>query len=379
MTSGKKKKSASELLVAGLSAINATGIDRVTVTEVTDISGVSRPTFYTYFGDVNGYFAEMWLHYGLAWLDYQMGVPIPESLELGDAGQAQEFDSAMLEIFVAARRIPELREVVEPDLLAWWQKRTNSVATELNLAWKMAVIIGQKMSSAVSKKSELGLAYLGAFNVPENWDEQPAFASLRGTPLVEFELSPLEVNQSDVESSLAAAAVAVIAASGVAHASLTRVARKARLSTGSVYPRFKNVDVLIEKSFSRVMEQLINANIELAKEKGRSLESYGTFVNAGLLPRRKVWRNFRSEMHLEALHNESVAKVMAPAFTATAKQLQEDIARQHVHPSMAEAASWLMHDQAIGNAILFGLLPRIGELDHRVMLLQLKEHLRTLA
>jgi hypothetical protein len=46
---------------------------------------------------------------------------------------------------------------------------------------------------------------------------------------------------------------------------------------------------------------------------------------------------------------------------------------------MAEAASWLMHDQAIGNAILFGLLPRIGELDHRVMLLQLKEHLRTLA
>jgi hypothetical protein len=67
---------------------------------------------------------------------------------------------------------------------------------------------------------------------------------------------------------------------------------------------------------------------------------------------------------------------MAPAFTATAQQLQSDIVRDHVPAELAEAASWLMHDQAIGISVLFGLLPRIADLDHRVMLLNLNKHLQ---
>ena len=373
----KPKRSASELLRAGLDGIDRAGIDRMTVTDVTDISGVSRPTFYTYFGDVKGFFAEMWLHYGIAWLDYQLGGEIPAEFELKTANEKTLFDRAILEIFVAARRIPEVREVVEPDLLEWWKGRTSLKSSEeLNLSWKLAVILGEKLSASVSSKSKLGLAYLETFDVPEHWETSDEFASLIGTPKVDFELSPLTIEDADVESHLTSAAVSVIAASGVANASLTRVARRARLSTGAVYPRFKNIEILIESSFSKVMESLIRANIELAKTKGRSLESYGTFVNAGLLPGRKIWRNFRTEMHLEAMHNRDVARILAPAFAATAQQLQSDIARVHVPAQMDEAASWLMHDQAIGISVLFGLLPRIGELDHRVMLLNLNKHLR---
>jgi AcrR family transcriptional regulator len=349
----------------------------VTVTDVTAISGVSRPTFYTYFGDINGYFAEMWLHYGLAWLGYQIGDEVPAELGLKTVDEFDHFDQALLEIFVAARRIPELREVVEPDLEAWWHKRTELKSSEeLNLSWKMAVILGEKLSRKVSKKSSMALGFLHTFDVSEDWDRDPLFAGLLGTPKAEFELSPLDLGNSSVETQLSAAAVAVIAGAGVANASVTRVARRARLSTGSVYPRFKNIEVLIEKSFARVMETLISANIELAKSRGRSMESYGQFVNAGLLPGRKIWRNFRSEMHLAALHSPEIASIMAPAFTATAQQLQSDIARDHVPAELAEAASWLMHDQAIGISVLFGLLPRIANLDHRVMLLNLNKHLQ---
>jgi AcrR family transcriptional regulator len=376
MAGAKKKKSASELLTAGLTAIANSGIDRVTVTDVTEISQVSRPTFYTYYGDIHGYFAEMWLHFGVDWLNVQVGKPLPESIGISGELAVQEFDQAILEIFVAARRIPELREVVEPDLEAWWKNQTaNETAKELNLSWKLAVILGQKLSSNVSKKSELALAFLYAFDVSDDWQKDPRFAELLSTPKTEFELSPLDLGENDVESHLSAAAVAVVAASGVANASMTRVARRARLSTGSVYPRFKNVETLIERSFAKVMERLIAANIQLAKSRGRSLESYGTFVNAGLLPGRKIWRNFRSEMHLEAMHSKEIAQLMAPAFTATAQQLQADIVREHVPDHLAEAASWLMHDQAIGISVLFGLLPRIGDLDHRVMLLNLNKHL----
>jgi hypothetical protein len=75
------------------------------------------------------------------------------------------------------------------------------------------------------------------------------------------------------------------------------------------------------------------------------------------------------------MHSKEIAQLMAPAFTATAQQLQADIVREHVPDHLAEAASWLMHDQAIGISVLFGLLPRIGDLDHRVMLLNLNKHL----
>ena len=377
MANKKKAQSSTELLVSGLSAITNSGIDNVTVTDVTVISGVSRPTFYTYFGDINGYFAEMWLHYGLAWLGYQLGEDVPAELGLETVEDVDHFDQALLEIFVAARRIPELREVVEPDLEAWWHKRTELKSShELNLSWKLAVILGEKLSRKVSKKSSMALGFLHTFDVSEDWEQDSLFAGLLGTPKVEFELSPLDLGTSSVETQLSAAAVGVIAGAGVANASVTRVARRARLSTGSVYPRFKNIEVLIEKSFARVMETLISANIELAKSRGRSMESYGQFVNAGLLPGRKIWRNFRSEMHLAALHSPAIASIMAPAFTATAQQLQSDIARDHVPAELAEAASWLMHDQAIGISVLFGLLPRIADLDHRVMLLNLNKHLQ---
>ena len=375
----RKKKSAGELLGAGFSAITSVGVDKLTVTELTQISGVSRPTFYTYFGDVNGYLAEMWLHYGMAWLNFQLGEKLPDELKLTET-EVDTFDLAMLEIFVAARRIPEVREVIEPDLQNWWKLQTeHKSARELNLSWKFAVIIGAKLSRAVSMKSKLALPFVETFDLEDDWESSPRFAKLKGTQKVEFELSGLEVTGEDLESHLTAAAISIIASSGAANASITRVARRARVSTGSVYPRFKNIDVLIESSFDKVMQKLIAANIELAKAKGRSLESYGTFVNAGLLPGRKVWRNYRSEMHLEAIHNPRVAELMNLAFTKTSEQLRVDIAKVHVPSSLAEAAAWLMHDQALGISVLFGLLPRIGDLDHRVMLLHLEKHLRKAA
>lgn len=376
--SGKtKKKSASELLLAGITAIAESGIDKVTVSELTEISGVSRPTFYTYFGDIHGFFAEMWLHYGITWLNHQVGKGNLVALGIAGEVESRNFDDALLEIFVAARRIPELREVVEPDIAKWWQEQTaQKSGRELNLAWTLSVIIGEKLSRTVSKKASMALAFLHTFDIEDHWETNPRFADLKDTPKTSIELAPLDLEGETVESSLAAAAVAVIAGAGVASASLTRVARRARLSTGSVYPRFKNIEILIENSFARVMENLINANIQLAKRHGRTLESYGQFVNAGLLPGRKLWRNFRSEMHLNALHNQEIARIMAPAFTATAQQLQADIAREHVPEELAEAASWMMHDQAIGISVLYALLPRIAELDHRVMLLNLNKHLQ---
>jgi AcrR family transcriptional regulator len=99
--SGKTKKRASfdELLLSGISAVAAKGVDHTNVSDVAAISGVSRPTFYTYFGDMNGFYAEVWLRYGREWLDAQLD----ENPNL-----AEDIDQAVLEIFAVARRVPEV-------------------------------------------------------------------------------------------------------------------------------------------------------------------------------------------------------------------------------------------------------------------------------
>jgi hypothetical protein len=133
---------------------------------------------------------------------------------------------------------------------------------------------------------------------------------------------------------------------------------------------------MVETSFDRVMERLIMANIERAKMQGRTLANYGSFVTSGFLPGRKTWRNFRNEMHLAAMHNPQIAKILAPAFEAASQQLKAEVTRGFVPEDLGEQAAWLIHDHAIGSSVIHGLHPHIAELDHRVMLVHLAKYLQ---
>ncbi len=53
---------------AGIEAIAEKGIDNVTVQYVSEKAKSSRPTFYSYFGDINGFLAETWIFKAPMWL-----------------------------------------------------------------------------------------------------------------------------------------------------------------------------------------------------------------------------------------------------------------------------------------------------------------------
>ena len=360
--SGKTKKRASfdELLLSGIQAVAANGIDHTNVSDVATLSGVSRPTFYTYFGDMNGFYAEVWLRYGQEWLDAQVE---------GGLSLAPEIDQAVLEIFAACRRIPEVLEVVQPDFERWWQEQTlgNSIKAQ-QLVWRLGFRLGYKMSRFVSEKAELGTPILAFLNLPDDAMSLPFLAGLGKVSPEELPpVSGLTVTDDSVESSLTLATMEVIASSGVAAASMTRVARRARVSTGTVYPRFKNSETLIQTAFSEAISNIVGKNVAVVAERGLGIDQYALTVSAGYGESRKVWRNFRTEMHLEAAHNKELAKYMESGFEKPTKFLEESFITFGLPLTLATPIAWFLHAHAIGISMIYNVLPAVADLDYRIM------------
>ncbi|MCX6485500.1 MAG: TetR/AcrR family transcriptional regulator [Rhodoluna sp.] len=360
--SGKMKKRASfdELLLSGISAVAAKGVDHTNVSDVAATSGVSRPTFYTYFGDMNGFYAEVWLRYGRPWLDAQL---------VENADLSPEIDQALLEIFAVARRIPEVLEVVQPDFERWWQEQTAGEAIAAQrLVWKLGFTLGYKMSRHVTQKSDFGLAIVSFLNLP---DDAMSLPFLSGLGKVDPSLLPpmqgLTLDDDIVEASLTLATKEVIASSGVAAASMTRIARRARVSTGTVYPRFKNSETLIQSSFTKAIANIVGKNVAIVAERGLGIDEYALTVNAGYGPNRKTWRDFRTEMHVEAAHNPELAKFMESGFEAAAKFLEDSFLEFGIPRHLATPIAWFLHSHAIGISIIYNALPSVADIDYRIM------------
>ena len=364
----KKRASFDDLLVSGVQAIAEKGLDHVNVMDVTTRSQVSRPTFYTYFGDMNGFFAEIWLHYGREWLDAQLDAT---------ADLDPDTDLALLEIFAASRRIPELLEVVQPESQRWWdEKFDGDHAAKQNASWFLGARIGYKISKGVSAKGALGEALYPMLNVTAEELASPLMAGLGHPDKLPVPMSGIQYEDASVEDSLTHAAVEVIAKSGVAAASMTRIARRARVSTGSVYPRFKNSESLIQSSFQKAIRDIVSGNVAVIEAGGPGVDQYGQAVNTGFGAERETWRNYRIEMHLAAAHDSTLARFMEPGFEETATLLRDSAMRMSVGEREATALAWFMHVHAIGVSLLFNAIPEIGQLDYRIMARHLGNLLR---
>jgi AcrR family transcriptional regulator len=357
----KKRASFEELLLSGVSAIAARGIDHVSVSDVASLSGVSRPTFYTYFGDMNGFFAEIWLRYGREWLEAQVS---------NEAEISKELDQALLEIVAASRRMPEVFEVLQPDFQQWWESKTQGdLLKAQELVWDLGFLLGYKLASKVSEQSNLGLPLKALLKLPENVLSLQEMQDLGPTISPEI-LPPMEgltLQGDNVEDILTHAAIEVIATSGVAATSMTRIARRARVSTGSVYPRFKNADELIHRSFTTAITSIVGKNVEVVSQNGLGIDLYAMTVNAGYGENRRTWRTFRTEMHIEAAHNRELAKFMESGFEKATGFLRNSFVSFGAPEELANRVSWFLHSHAIGISIIHKFVPEISKQDNRIM------------
>jgi AcrR family transcriptional regulator len=358
----RRPHSLEAMLKAGVQAINESGVDRVSVSQIANLTGHTRPTFYSYFGDTNGLLAEIWLEWGPDWLlqieDFAHQWPT-----LGNDQKQLHF--ALCEILAVAHRSPEVREVVEPALAKWWQSHeADNDLAKMKLLWLLAERIGTTITAAVDTNalsaSFIEKALIGIGDAPT----QPAPPPIQGAlPLV----SNPRVADESIEKQLVQAAIDVIATSGVAAASMARIARKAQVSTGTIYPRFANLTDLVDESFELSVSKVIEQNFSLLTTSSFQADDFGGFVMAGLTKPRTNWRNFRIEIHLEGRLRAGLGERIRANLKESNQQVAQRLGQFPFPQLVAGPIPYLIHVVGIGFAILLNAGIDVNALDHRVL------------
>jgi AcrR family transcriptional regulator len=347
----------SEIRKAGIKAISQKGIDRISVSQICDLAKNTRPTFYSYFGNIDGLLADIWISESEAFLT-RLADP---SYEIMNTKLAVE-DRALVEIFAIAHRVPEVAEVVNRQVLSWWNLLTKGDDFKsLKFAWLIGERLGALLMLPVDPTVKtLALADKFLLSV-----DKVATIKTKMTADLLPPISDPKPKEQSVDELLLAATVNVIANSGVKAASMARIARYAQVTTGSVYPRFSNISSLVIESFEYAAKHVVTQNLANTRDGSFGPDEFGLFVTAGLLPRRKQWRNYRLEAHIEGRVNKSLAKRIQKSNAEVNAQVSVALKRYNIPDVVLEAATHLIHSIGIGFTLLFNAGVPLNELDHR--------------
>jgi AcrR family transcriptional regulator len=356
---------------AGISAINSSGIDRISVSLVCTVAESTRPTFYSYFGNVDGLLADIWLAECDEFLA-RLADPTYQVLNSKDAAK----DRALVEIMAISHRNAEVSEVVNRTMQSWWKALAgNDEFKNLKYSWVIGARLGLLMMFPVDSTVK---SLVISDQLLNSIDKVATIKNKVTTDLLPPISDPEPVEQG-VDQMLLAAAINVIANSGVAAASMARISRFAQVTTGSVYPRYSSIADLVLASFEFAAKHVVKQNLANTKDGSFGPDEFGLFVIAGLLPRRKQWRNYRIEAHIEGRVNKPLAKRIQKSNQEVNVQVSEALRRYNVPEPVLESATHLIHSIGIGFSMMYNAGIALNELDHRRITRQIVAVFETLA
>lgn len=351
---------------AGLQLIESTGIDRVTVTAIVAEAGVTRGTVYAHFGDVLGVFATAWSKLGMPWLRLMMTAP-------DEASMPSPYRSALVQILLAARRAPVLREVVEPDVdHVWAELERSSPASEVRAVWLLLVRLSLDLSLPVLPEATALVPLVGVIgSMPDDVTERYGLVG-REVPGQDISavLSPFEAEDDDITRRLMVAAVDVVASSGLAAASMLRVCRAARLTPGAANPRFGDLRSLHDYAFASSLAEVARQNREFFVDRApvQTVPDRAAAISlSSMSDQREQWRLYRQEFHLAACSDPDLALMLRDAITATDPQSIEELLAAGVPDTLVTQFVLWTHVAATGVAAVMALGLPLRDLDARLV------------
>jgi AcrR family transcriptional regulator len=368
-----RRENEAALLRAGIDVVARVGVDAASVGKVADEADLTRPTFYAYFESMPGLLASIWLELGPKWLGMLSDVAF-------DPAGSEEIEArthrALTDILAAAHRVPEVLEVVQPTVAQWWTAvRSHGQFHAEKTSWLVAQRIGSMITGPIDPLVESSSVIAGVLAaLPDAAAMPDGRESWDGLP----EVGGFEAGMDGGGDRVILAAIDVIARSGVRGASMARIARRAQVSTGSIYPRYPSIDDIIDRSFEHAIRAIVEANFLRVKEAGSPFD-YGLSVLAGLQPARQTWRDFRIEIHLEARHRPSLAERLLVSIRETNEVLIDssrflrELPREVVGP-----LPYLIHGLGIGLSVLQNAGVPVDRLDHPRLSVEVGELLRNL-
>ena len=355
-TNDKREERLQRILSAGFDVVAARGADHTSISDVAAKAEVTRPTIYNYVGDIDGLFAEMWLANGAEFLR-NLADPQAEFL-VGESSKAQ----VLAELLAISHRNREVEEVVLAIARDWWLEQSESSAVEKAMVvWRVALRLGAVLSLPVLKSADFARAVVDAAT-----SAAPAGQSHEAiaTPAIDLPETRESKPSSDPEQRLIDSAIAIISSSGVPATSMARIARISGLSSAAAYARFENAFAVVIQSYGQVAASIIEENLGIASSTSFNPQSYGAFLRHGLSAERKVWRNYRLEMHVEARVNAELRDYLRTQFNEANAKVLPGLVKFNVDSQGMEAALAIIHFLGIGLGVLQSAGIPVRDLPH---------------
>lgn len=362
------------ILQSAVGMISEGGVDSVNATALARRVDISRPTLYSYFGDSDGVLAEVWLNEGAAWLER-----LADGTEPAPARGAAP--DPILELFAVAPRIGALTDVVVPDLAAIWRARTTSSAASVRLAWVLGIEVGVRLAAPTFPPAPLALGGAAMMRgLPDDWTTPGGLTARRILePINYLDPSPWLASGDETVDRLLDASIRVVATSGVAGASVQRIARVARVTTGAVRPRFNDLPSLLEDGLRYAVARVVAENRATGFEETEDpWVSYAGFIAGALRPQRRIWRRYRHELYVSALHDDGMKARVAGAIEMTDGDVRQIIERLSAEPLIRDVMMATNQAGTLGLSLLHELGLPVAEVDHRIGLAWFREEGRRL-
>lgn len=298
-----------------LSAVrkNATkvGLDELSASNVAKLCGLSTGSIYSRFEDTDEIAIALWeqvirqpfkqrLQRGVdcIYKSNSAGLSINEEVTFkADFENPDELSKLGVEFLVVAKRNNLIGEVVIPEVSQWFNEfGLNQNNTEINnasVALGLSASIGTALRSLITKTNP-NWHFIAKWisSAIDQTIPLPTPPDLPVPRVVEF------VTDNPVRTALINSVAEVIANSGYARATVSRILRRANLKNGSLYNLYENKEDLINDALNLLLSIETNTNHEsnrLVSLESRSDRGLANNFKLGLLPERQKWNNFRLE------------------------------------------------------------------------------------
>lgn len=368
-----------KILDAALAEALAGGIDGLGLGPVAKRAGVTTGAMYSRYVDSQDMLATLWTE-RLAEPTKQLladcvGTLVGASGPVG-AQLAKRLTTAPkgaligVEALIAARRLPELEEVLVDEISV--------------LLRELGVTANSDADPIARLRGALALSVSLACVMNNFWEKEAAewamildfyalcFALMKPSTTKPIEpLSPAPIvveTDSELRNVLIRAASDVVGRSGVQAATVARIARRAKMTTGAVYTLYETKGELLIDAMEQMLASAA-ADISLTVRSGAKTnsvaEATADVFALGLAPERRPWRAFRLEVYLAARTDRDVARVVRKIQHSSLARYQELYSDQGMSDETIRLLSRSGQNLPLGLSIVEQFVPDFASLDFR--------------
>lgn len=326
--SAKAQANTVKVLRAILSNAADHGLDELSIGQVAKLSGLTTGAIYGRFEDRDEMAIELWqsvvkepfrarlnrnvsfIYRSLSSSNSLRQITDSEAVLRSDFENPDEIAKLGAEFLVVARRNLAIGEIVIPEVTHWFAElglsKTNNAIDNAAIAIGLSASIGSAMRAFVLKSNTNWFAIANGLRA--------ATADAMAVKLPSESPPPTWVNpQTDnpVRTALVNAVAEVVAKSGYANATISRIVRRAGVTNGSLYNLYADKEALTDDAMQIFLNLSSNVNRDgnrRAEVGVRSDRGLADSFALGLLPSRRMWLDFRLECLIASRNHSPTRK-----------------------------------------------------------------------